>query len=1270
MNKNKLVIFMSTFVSMLAVFVGAISTLAWFQINQQDPQATLVSGSSNMSIQNDNVKGYKIEPPLGANGFKDYSVTNVESAAGSTITVDNSNQAGLDTDYDVPSEGVGYYLVQQTPGGLYRYKYDNNGDGTKETYATKFQLYQNTNNSATRAYIPSLTISANQWIRIRYYTFSNHTTVHKQIRVHDSYGNGVTTQIDSTSGDIKVVTAGTYRVWLDYTDENWDSNSSTTECTLGFESVSITSKDVNVRASTTSANRGSGTQRAATTSGTKTITQINLYDEVQWLIRTIKIDNVAVNAGYNFEDFVKAYYVTNLSTSWSNQGTTKGYKIAGTAYYLCAGGSNDGSTPYSFPLPEWVESCHIRICGTDSNGTDKEVWVGETNELHQYSDNNSSDRVGDNGNCWGKHINIYTKDWNYTYNACSTSDSANKDWGSVTVNLYAVNRQTNQQIGSAGQAGTTMTLSKYYIFNPSDISYSSSFTYSGNNYQYYTGWYKTYSSGSALSNQYSSTLLTDNTQTNNTLNLYAYYDQIFAVNLYASFFIIDKNGRYQRAAFTTRLLDTKTSVYNTAYNAPASGYDNSIYQADSTNGIYYKFARDNSDNNTNVWYTNEGCTTTYSSSTTTEARNLYAKFVADIRETSTTHKTFYVDIRNCYVESGGNRYGWDGVKVRDTTNHTDISTFQVAPNLFRVTLPTSISFQVYGSQVDIYGSSGHYNHDYAEVIGTNALSDISSNSILFIKPGTSGSNHETSWHYLVQNSSTGTAVVQYYSNGVWNDLVNMHVGDQYDTNAFVYEESIGVDAGKELRIQVTDGSYAGIYDNNDYATSLPFFLTSSGASSGGLITQGYVGTANFNFYVTVDRKFSIAMVPDLGNGFYIMNSKRASWNDVSTAFKMSQYTTGLNTSVYSDQFKGVVTFTSGDTFKIRSENWFDVNYETTNGAFASNNLTVSSDANKNVKVVTSGTYVIYLKIKNSGGYDVYIDTTEESTNAVTPDTSFTSGRYYIVGSSAFYTGTASTGSANVGFFGGLKMSSGSDISASYNGYYAQANSSIYIRSYINAVDTLCNGANANGVPQTGASSGCTILYGTVSTHTDVQINTTTGVITFGSNAAGYYNIYVYNNTVTVEAFRTSDFFRLNPIDNDTSKTNTTANINAQKTAVILEVPFICNNPYESKISLGMENCPNYVGAYLYCSATKLSDPYDTLHGKSSQSTHYTNLHSYQAGSRLNDVNNITIQANDPNVYYAYIVVDYLPGMTYPTSSTDVPQIYFYLTATQQQLWEN
>ena len=278
----------------------------------------------------------------------------------------------------------------------------------------------------------------------------------------------------------------------------------------------------------------------------------------------------------------------------------------------------------------------------------------------------------------------------------------------------------------------------------------------------------------------------------------------------------------------------------------------------------------------------------------------------------------------------------------------------------------------------------------------------------------------------------------------------------------------------------------------------------------------------------------------------------------------------------------------------------------------------------------------YLKVNGSNQIQVNVNGGARFNFYVT-----TSGKISIVmvpklGNGYYIMNTGDNGGGTDGFIGGKKMSSGSESNASYSGFYATTSTSIYIRSYINAVDTLYKN---RGTICAGAS-----------------LNTTTGVITFST--AGYYNIFVENGNISIESFAVNDFFKLNPLD--TNKADTASNIKDQKTSLVLEVQFTCNNPFSSKISLGVDNNTDYIGVSLYCTSERLADPYNTMRGNSIYGTLLN-------GNRIADQNDLTITANSgENVYYAYILVDYLPGDLYDdfASEFSTASLAFYLTSTQ------
>ena len=139
--KRKGLLFLTTGVSLLATFVAAVSTMAWFQINAQPVSSSLVAGDASISIGN--TFGYKVNPVIGGNGFIDYSNSQVAKVSGNEIIdTTNEDQDGLDTNFDVPYSGIGYYLVKMNPAETFKYSYG--ADHT--TYNKKFVEVEDTTN--------------------------------------------------------------------------------------------------------------------------------------------------------------------------------------------------------------------------------------------------------------------------------------------------------------------------------------------------------------------------------------------------------------------------------------------------------------------------------------------------------------------------------------------------------------------------------------------------------------------------------------------------------------------------------------------------------------------------------------------------------------------------------------------------------------------------------------------------------------------------------------------------------------------------------------------------------------------------------------------------------------------------------------------------------------------------------------------------------------------------------------------------------------------
>jgi len=206
--KNLLMI-LSTSVSLLAVFVCAVTTFSWFQI-QQEPSNTIVSGSPDLNIEN--VTGYKVEHYANSSGNDDFDPESilVQDSTGEAIIDDRHTNEGntkADVDYDIPSLGDGYYVIHENNDS---YKYQRNGSGNPINYS-KFTHIEGT----TKHYVTE-TFTAGEAVKIGKYTFENGNTINKQLKVGGVSPSTLCSK--DNSGYLVITAAGTYTVWLDSND--------------------------------------------------------------------------------------------------------------------------------------------------------------------------------------------------------------------------------------------------------------------------------------------------------------------------------------------------------------------------------------------------------------------------------------------------------------------------------------------------------------------------------------------------------------------------------------------------------------------------------------------------------------------------------------------------------------------------------------------------------------------------------------------------------------------------------------------------------------------------------------------------------------------------------------------------------------------------------------------------------------------------------------------------------------------------------------------
>ena len=1328
-GSKKFSLFFSLGISLLAVFSATIATAAWFQLETQPITTNLVTSSPNLQVDNSNVASYKIPQTANANGFVNYTTDTTQRTVAENITVDNGNQASADINFNVPQDGIGYYLVKKNSGDTYTFSYYGN------TMSWKLTQIEGT----TRYYNESVSLTAGDLLCVKNYDFSYHTT---QItdRALNSCSHGGTL----SSNVVTVTSSGTYKVWLSNSSGNWD---------LSLESTGYDAQSIN-----RSRAIGTGPKRAV--SGTVVdnnyrfnvivlSNNVNVFNDgaklqYGYLSSTVNFwgdfgstemdsdigtagsygsSNYARKLNYQIDD-KDAYFVTlslgtNFTTTyydvlirrhgssywdeakiengqvWTNAGNTYEYWINDGAGGRCLGnyfkvayhsGVNYDQHTYNlvkadnfnpddtqaktisgYTFKGWYKdpSCTTPYVTTTLTG-DINLYAkyekdggdtSSTNTIYLYLNGKTDWGALDTLYCYafdgsGKYStfdNVFipadcaysgsksilttiggTTYYEYTFTISSSFPSIifrkydNFDSGyycDQTVNIDLTDRDGDYYVitgpSSEGDnkspttykwqgswyssiSAVSSTMVDYYVFDQEDYLKENSgtpsiYAWKDNDSDNDTFYIPANSANAVENAAWPGEALLSTEGSNGITDLPEHVYRFRVSETYDSFILNNGKNRGASQAFQTQDLTPDVSDGGTGNlglpghgSTPGSARSSSTYyfvfsgkhgkdkdgnEAQGNNIVYYEVSGswelnittvslnisfglnisgtftplstlsatpvngntaisngvlhlanqfhksgmqytpstytsitslssfgvsntgyiDVPDSTNNIlynfsissitWYKDSACTNAYvAASDTTYTGNLFIKASMDAS-----------DLTTIYIDS----LSWgEAPTIKDSGKETSYFTCSnaVAPNLYLITLPSNWMF--------------HASYTSTSTSTSSAINMSSRADSKFVYlSGTSGA-----WKSLSE-ISIGTAVLQVYENGDWVDKINMDIGDihHYDasefSNYFVYELGFRMGVGTKFQIVVTANSNGSTnyglvtktYDvTSDYSGSLPNFIT----DSSGFTTTGYSGYARFNFYITNDNKLSVAMVPDYGNGYYIMQLGAGDGQNSSTA-----------------------SYNNGN------------------------------------------------KMNNDSTY----------------------------------------------------------ASASYVGYYVSGETTIYIRKYIDAVDTLITGAGT-------FEDGCATMP-----------TPSNGKVTISSK--GYYIISVDSSgRISVSKYAgISDAFKLNPLD--TSKT-TRSGIKSQKTTLFLEVPFKANNTYSTEVSLEVSNpLYEFVGVGLYVSSTQLTTAniYSTLTADAyynnltkfynSSKTTITNLNSGFTGTTAETVGTSDSSAR---TYYAYIIIDYLP----------------------------
>ena len=266
---------------------------------------------------------------------------------------------------------------------------------------------------------------------------------------------------------------------------------------------------------------------------------------------------------------------------------------------------------------------------------------------------------------------------------------------------------------------------------------------------------------------------------------------------------------------------------------------------------------------------------------------------------------------------------------------------------------TAMNVIIPGSLYSVSVNASSYN----SVIFTNSSGSSQTVDISFTSGNNEGvwaasgtSNSGLTGSFLTKKSiNIGTATIQYYSSG-WQDGPSMQIGGLASgENLFIYELGYRFAAGTETRVKVTVNSdqaaegYYGVgtyyYGFTNYISSKPVYISegnnsdtgsaNSATSAPAVTTKGVLlnngntggldeGNARYNFYITTDYELSIAMVPNLGNGIYIMEyDEDLGTNNFINSIKMT------SSSSYSASYSGFYVDASEADYKFFVRSYID-----------------------------------------------------------------------------------------------------------------------------------------------------------------------------------------------------------------------------------------------------------------------------------------------------------------------------------------------------------
>ena len=1266
--------------SSLVIGVAAISTMAWFTIQQPNLTNDFTTGSGSVTIDTENIYGYKKAATLDPNSKEmDYDASAIASRKlNAQDTKTNQGSEEVDTNFNVPTDGVGYYLVKGKPyvvdkQTIYKFPYV---DNEVINYVKLSDI-----DRPQRAYA-NVSFDAGAHYRFMHYSFRKvgvtPETVNEKISIESSNLLVADGNVTVTGGDLVVTAAKDYKLWFNHakgtvTLENGSGK-------IAPKSQNKPSKHVSHRNALVDGDFGTFIHLGTFFDGWGTMTEPKFYLN--------GVGGTDSPFSTNDDNFLYAPYNANSANSnelrfkIKQNGNQKYFHVASPEggyksghYYRLDFESNEGFGNWSgdyagraFKATDITSS--LKSVSVYIDFAWPQSWNPACNSpsIHAWGNNPILSETSQGMSLYEGTTYRYNLQFFDSINDIQFycwQDSSRKSTIDLDASAFADGDNWEVELTQAwigDKMGATLTekgpskdTNKIYIFDPLGLSsngfavyaYGDSATVAPASNQPWPGVPAT-ADGTVpglysidISESYGMFVINDG-QTSTTVKtadfaLSSYKGKYYVLNYKQT----DDSGIFDNASWyeTINEVSEETHIYYV--------YDKANKLGDVSNIHAYAWTEnEHADGEGTYFYSYQNAEWPGVAVSATETPGLYSIEVSDTYEHiifnngSQTVQTVDEDIDTStpyFILDGtstteGGIKKWGGSWMENLVGIELSCVYYYDSEL--VELPQGETYYLLGRDV-----TDGYSEYYPTLDVTAAVDYGDSSTGMFYRfqpqNGWLIKNESNEYEaYDTQVISSATKLYKKYLASS-SDMIQMYVDINEANTKNGTNQWTGLTVLDNGGNKLLDNVGSKIATGNDYfySVSLNKYAVSSfslsngmdptgsntigdgsGATRGTLNLPATSGSYLYVFETDNGKTHTTGFLSESSSNVGTITLTVTPQGGSSRNYKMGSGDLTLNYAVYErgieiSENSTVSIAVSGakspysafnKTYNTRS----DLDPESETGI----NAKYISSEETSIKIITAARYNFYLAFKDG-------------------DLKINIAQVPLLGNGTYI--MKYTDSTN-GYMNSYKMTDYNDDFASYSGFNINAkNETYYVRSYLNAVDTLYKTEDQFNVDPRLADK--------------VSVDHDTGVITFA--ATGQYNISRNAAVISITSYSTDEFFSLKPIIGSSH-----TEIKNKNTSFVFEVPFTVDSPVQSRVALFANNpaensqSKKILGFSLYVSdhvISKQSDehlsPYDYM-----REYHYE----LSTGPLILDRSEIVFAGSSEQPYYAYILIDYV--------TTDVP----------------